>query len=361
MQRRRFLEALGGTAIGLGLLQRETLALPSADAWSGRRNWTWVHGRRELTADAWRERFARIRAAGIHGVLVSGGDTELLSGAAHAEDLEFHRWIWTLNRSGDHWVKQHHPEWFTVRRNGVSSLERPPYVGYYQWLCPTRPGVREYLRGVVDSVAGEPGVDGVHLDYIRHADVILPIGLWSRYDLVQDREYPEFDFCYCDVCRETFERQTGRDPVGLSDPPQDIAWREFRWQGLTDLVRLLVDTVHVRGKRISAAVFPTPGLARKLVRQAWEQWPLDAVFPMIYHDFYQEDLPWIGAATAEGVAALPARVPLYGGLYLPSLSPEDLAAAVRLAYRAGARGVSLFELGRFSDEHLARFREALEE
>ena len=40
-------------------------------------------------------------------------------------------------------------------------------------------------------------VDGVHLDYVRHCDVILPRGLWERYDLVQDIEHPEFDFCYC--------------------------------------------------------------------------------------------------------------------------------------------------------------------
>ena len=59
-------------------------------------------------------------------MLVSGGDLDLLSGAARAEGLAFHRWIWTLNRNGDEWVKANHPEWFTVSREGNSSLTHSP-------------------------------------------------------------------------------------------------------------------------------------------------------------------------------------------------------------------------------------------
>ncbi len=120
---------------------------------------------------------------------------------------------------------------------------------------------------------------------------------------------------------------------------------------------MLADAVHAHGKRITAAVFPTPTLARKLVRQAWEQWPLDAFFPMLYHGFYNEDLAWVGRATGEGVAALPPAIPLYSGLYLPSLPPEELARAVSIARLAGAAGVSLFEMGGLTEQHLARFRE----
>ncbi len=322
------------------------------------KNWTWVHGGGEASPEEWRRRFARVREAGIEAVLVGGGDTEVLSTAARAEDLEFHRWIWILNRNGDEWAKQNHPEWFTVSRNGESSLEKPPYVGYYKWVCPTRPPVREYLRGIIDEIAADPNIDGVHLDYIRYCDVILPVGLWEKYDLVQDQEYPEFDFCYCDVCRETFRQQAGVDPLELPDPTQDVAWREFRWDSVTGLVRDLADAAHAHDTKISAAVFPTPAIARKLVRQAWDEWPLDAFFPMIYHNFYEEDAEWIGTATAEGVAALSPGTPLFSGLFLPSLSPDDLAAAVRLSREASAGGVSLFEMGGLTDEHLAKLGEA---
>ncbi|KPK01737.1 MAG: hypothetical protein AMS20_13060, partial [Gemmatimonas sp. SG8_28] len=271
-----------------------------------------------------------------------------------------HRWTWILNRNSDAWVKQHRPEWFTVSRNGESSLEHPPYVPYYQWLCPTRWPVREYLRGLVDGIARDPAVDGVHLDYIRHSDVILPVGLWSTYDLLQDREYPEFDFCYCDVCREAFREQAGIDPLDLPDPSQDVAWRTFRWDSVTGLVRELAEAVRARSKHVTAAVFPTPTLARTLVRQAWEQWPLDAFFPMLYQNFYEEDLPWLGAATRDGVTALPERTPLYAGLYLPSLSPDQLSRAVGIVRQAGAAGVSLFEMDGITDAHLEQLQAALE-
>jgi uncharacterized lipoprotein YddW (UPF0748 family) len=212
--------------------------------------------------------------------------------------------------------------------------------------------VRDYLEGLVAAVARDPAVDGVHFDYLRHCDVILPVALWSKYGLVQDREYPEFDFCYCAACREAFTRQTGADPLGLPDPTADAAWRRFRWDGVTGLVHRLAAAVRAAGKPVTAAVFPTPAIARRLVRQAWDEWPLDAVFPMAYHGFYHEPVSWIGDAVREGVAALPATTPLYAGLYLPDLAPDDLAAAARFATEAGAAGISVFEMDGLSDEHL---------
>jgi len=313
--------------------------------------WTWVHGGGDRNPAEWQAQYSRLADAGFHGVLVGGGDTAIHSEAAHAAGLEFHRWIWTLNRNGDEWVKANHPEWFTVSRNGESSLERPPYVGYYKWLCPTRPEVRDYLRDSILEIAREPGVNGVQLDYIRHCDVILPRGLWAKYDLIQDREHPEFDFCYCDTCRESFASLHNMDPLDLPDPTTDEAWRRFRWDGVTAVVKTLAEAVHEEEKPISAAVFPTPAVARRLVRQAWDEWPVDAVFPMLYHSFYEEGLEWIGKGVEEGLAALAARDPtapspkqIYAGLYLPALSSEERIRATDLARDAGAQGVSFFEM-----------------
>ncbi len=315
--------------------------------------WTWVHGGGDRSPEGWKTQYGRLADAGFHGVLVGGGETEVHEEAAHAAGLEFHRWVWTLNRNGDDWVKANHPDWFTISRNGASSLTHPPYVDYYRWLCPTRPEVRAYLRDAVLEIAGKPGVDGVHLDYVRHSDVILPRGLWSTYDLLQDQEYPEFDFCYCPVCREGFAAEHGRDPLELPDPSADEDWRRFRWDSVTGLVEVLAEAVHGAAKPITAAVFPTPTIARALVRQPWDHWPLDAVFPMLYHSFYEEGLDWIGAGVKEGLAALEGRgggtLPspgrLYAGLYLPSLSQEERHRAVEIARNSGADGVSFFEMG----------------
>jgi uncharacterized lipoprotein YddW (UPF0748 family) len=284
-----------------------------------------------------------------------------LSEAAHAEGLSFHRWFWTLNRSGDVWAQRNHPEWFTLNRKLERSLEYPPYVGYYKWVCASRAPVRAYLRRLVDALAADPRVDGVHLDYVRHSDVILPRGLWEKYGLVQDRELPEFDYCYCEVCREQFAALDGRDPLEIPDPPSDEAWRRFRWDTVTRAVDVLAGAAHRRAKPITAAVFPTPAIARRLVRQAWDEWPVDAVFPMLYHDFYLEDVGWIGDGVREGVAALSgSRRGLNAGLYLPAFeSPAELAGAVELARSAGASGVSFFEMEGLDADRLAAVGELL--
>jgi len=380
MRRRSFLRTLGGAAAAAGirpdLLSGTGTPAGSSDATlhpeAGsseveRRSevpfqrWSWVHGNSDRTPDEWLSQFRRLREEGFSGVLVGGGDTEILARAAHEHDLEFHRWVWTLNRNGDSWVKENHPEWFTVSRKLESSLEKPPYVGYYRWLCPTKKGVRDYLRESILDLARDPQVDGIHLDYVRHCDVILPRGLWSKYDLIQDREYPEFDFCYCDTCREEFSSRTGTDPLDLPDPTADEEWRRFRWDSVTGLVKILAEAVHgvpsgdggqdrstlrpaAPGKPISAAVFPTPTIARRLVRQAWDEWPLDAFFPMLYHEFYEEGLEWIGRGVEEGLAEA-SGAKLFAGLYLPTLNRDgNRQEAVEIARQAGAHGVSFFEM-----------------
>jgi uncharacterized lipoprotein YddW (UPF0748 family) len=346
MRRRTFLELVGTAAASAALTTRLSASPDTAF-----RAWAWVHGNNDPLA-MWRTRFARLRAGGVSGVLVGGGDTAMLADAAHAEGLAFHAWTWIMNRSGDAWVKANHPEWFNVSRNGESSLTHPPYVGYYQWLCPTRPDVRQYLNSLIVEVAEIAGVDGVHLDYIRHPDVILPRGLWANYNLVQDHEMPEYDFCYCGVCRETFRQQAGYDPLSVADPSADQAWREFRWNSISEVVVMLAATVHTHNRQISAAVFPTPTLARLQVRQAWDKWPLDAVFPMTYHRFHDQDIPWIGGAVREGLAAIPQTESLYAGLHVPDLDPAALVQAINVVKDAGGAGVSLYDSGNLTDAHL---------
>jgi uncharacterized lipoprotein YddW (UPF0748 family) len=362
MKRRRFLKTLGGGVVGAGLLPTALVQGcgggedPSPDDFTV---WAWVHGGADRTPEEWLVRFRQLRESGFHAVLVSGGDTAVLSTAAHSAGLEFHRWMWILNRNGDRWAMENHPEWFTVNRNGDSTLDVPPYVGYYRWVCPTRGPVREYLNGLIGEVAADERVDGVHLDYIRHSDVILPRGLWEKYDLIQDVEHPEFDYCYCDVCRGAFDAERGVDPMTLDDPPANQAWVRFRWDSVTRLVTELAETVHSYDKPISAAVFPGPSVARRLVRQSWDEWPVDMLFPMLYHSFYIEDLEWIGAMVTEGVSAVQhSGATLRSGLYLPDLTPGQLTDAIRISRNAGAAGVSTFEMNGLTDEHLAVIRAA---
>ncbi len=349
MDRREFLGsvAAGLAPLAIGASVRQTA--PAQRSIAPLKHWAWMRGATS-PRDEWQRKISRLRQGGIEAVLISGSADfyRWAVPAAAAEGVELHAWLFTMMR-GEH--TQAHPDWYAVSRSGVSTAVKPPYVDYYKFLCPSRDEVRQSLVGIVRELAGIDGLGSVHLDYIRYPDVILPVALWPKYKLVQDREYPDFDFCYCQVCRDRFKRQSGVDPGTLADPPGHRAWRQYRYDTITEVVALLADATHAGGKRITAAVFPTPEIARRLVRQDWARWKIDAALPMIYNGFYKEPVAWIERATRDGVAALAGRLPLYSGLYLPDLPPADLADAVRRALRGGARGISLFEASMLTPEH----------
>ncbi|MBZ5498036.1 MAG: hypothetical protein LAP85_16665 [Acidobacteriia bacterium] len=361
MNRRQFLHTVGAGAV----LGSRTMGkgIPAHDARQrsksrpALKNWAWMRGGIK-SMDDWRRKLAEMRAAGINAILISGSADFYRTAipVVRQEGLEIHAWIFTMMR-GEH-VKTH-PEWYAVSRKGVSTAEKPPYVDYYRFMCPARDDVRQFLVGYVRELAEIGGLASVHLDYIRYPDVILPVALWPKYNLVQDKEYPEFDFCYCRVCRDRFKRQAGTDPLELQDPPSHRAWLQYRYDTITEVVGLLANEVHAHKKQVTAAVFPTPTIARTLVRQDWVRWQVDAVLPMVYHAFYKEDVAWIERATRLGVDALGSRIPLYTGLYVPDLTPPDLGRAVERALAGGAQGVSLFQGNTLTPAHWEEFSAAV--
>ncbi|PUZ26777.1 Glycosyl hydrolase-like 10 [Chitinophaga costaii] len=270
-------------------------------------------------------------------------DSERHFRAAKIQGIRAHRWIWTMNR-GEKELLAAHPEWYAQNRQGESCATHPPYVDYYRWLCPNKPEVLEYLKTVVHTELSKDYVDGIHLDYVRYCDVILPVHLWAHYGIDQSKELPAYDFCYCNTCRDDYKALKGKDPLEMEHPDQSPSWRKYRYDRITNVVTQLADVAHKHKKPISAAVFPTPEIAKRIVRQDWTNWPLNAVSPMIYHGFYDEDVAWIGDAVAEGVKALHGKFPLYAGLYLPDFhgNMNDLGKGIQLAMDNGAAGVSFF-------------------
>jgi hypothetical protein len=345
MDRLTFLKMAGAAALVSGCAPRA--AGPSATT-GARRFGVWTGDYRTL--EEWRRMLDRMQRAGINMILPSAGDDRLREVIPMARDhgIEVHAWRKIMMNAA---MLKEHPEWYAVNRNGVSTATKPPYVDYYHFMCPSRLDVQEWLIANARATARLDGLASVHLDYIRFPDVILPVALWPKYNLVQDREHPEFDYCYCDVCRNAFKAQFGVDPLQLLDPTADVRWRRFRWDAITHMVGRLHDAVHAEGKRITAAVFPTPAIARALVRQDWINWKIDALMPMTYNGFYNEPVSWIGRAARDGVTALQGRVPLYTGIYVPDVKPDELGRGARDALSAGASGVVVFDAGAMSEAH----------
>ncbi|MCB0760448.1 MAG: hypothetical protein KDC12_02920 [Flavobacteriales bacterium] len=342
MNKRNFLKSLGVLGVAgafPGVFMGACDVNGSAPACD--RIWTWLGVNNDWSDQELDAHMHMLHDQGVHGVFI-GGDNERFFLAAAKWGIEAHLWNWTMNRR-DAEIMEHHPEWYAINRLGESCFDKPQYVDYYRWLCPSRPEVLDFLVKEVRAKAPQPYIKGWHLDYIRYCDVILPRALWEKYNIVQNEELPPYDYCYCDTCREKFGKSDGRDPLEIEDPAHDEAWLQFRYDSITHVVNTLAEVVHEYGKPISAAVFPTPTIARKLVRQSWDQWRLDMVFPMLYQGFYNESIEWIGDCVAENVAAVENRMEVYAGLYLPDLTaPSDLANAQKRACHNGARGISLF-------------------
>jgi uncharacterized lipoprotein YddW (UPF0748 family) len=319
-----------------------------------RKNWIWIHPRQEDEEKELEEFYKKCRDSGVHGLFLLY-DSEKHFRIAKSQGLEAHRWILTMQRSEKEMLEKH-PDWYTINRKGESCVEKPPYINSYRWLCPSREDVRQFVADYAMRELQKDYVDGMHLDYVRYCDVILPVDLWSRYGLVQTSEMPEYDFCYCNTCKTKFREWSGQDPDAIEYPQASSSWLLYRYHSLTTLVNRVAKEVKTTGKPLTAAVFPTPEIARRLVRQDWINWDLDGIFPMIYNGYYGETVKWIGHAVAEGVRGIDGRFPLYAGIHLPQIKDDrELADGMQNALDNGAAGICLF--GKVSENALKVLQE----
>ncbi len=304
------------------------------------RYWMWIENYSTLKEHGWSEMIKKLSDAGITGLLVSA-DTALLRKIipiAQSWGLEIHAWFWTMNR------QDAKPEWLSVNALGKSLAKEKAYVDYYKFLCPALPEVKTFLQQKISELTAIKGLSGIHFDYIRYVDVFLPKELQPKYNLQQNDIMPEYDYGYHPALRKKYQDVYGKDPFSIKDYPHDKTWLDFRLKVLDTLVIALKDQVINSGLIASAAVFPTPDMSRKMVRQNWDQWHLNYYFPMIYQNFYGEKLQWIEQCVKEDVEAVGKDSKVFAGLYLPGLKKgNDLTKAMTLALKGGADGISFFD------------------
>jgi len=369
MNRRSFIQKISKQTLSVAAL----LALSGwAKVFPGSRkskNWIWITPDLNASDDDWKRRFEKLKQSGFDAVIpevYNGGPAfygsghlpvqaeylERLIPIAKSFGLEIHAWMWTMPCLLES-VQKNRPDWYMVNRLGESAVDKPAYVDYYKFLCPAKEEVQDFIQTTVRELA-QFDVDGIHLDYVRYPDVILAKGLWEKYGIVQDKEYPEYDYCYCDTCRTKFKEMTGIDPLKIKDPSTHQSWLQFRYDQVTHLVNeKAVPVAHKFGKKISAAVFPN----WRNVRQQWPQWKLDAVMPMLYNNFYLANAEWIKQYSKEGIKSLKYDSSFYSGLFLDE--PEKFREYIIKSFEGGAEGVSVFSLGGLTDQHLAVLTETL--
>jgi uncharacterized lipoprotein YddW (UPF0748 family) len=362
MNRRTFCQELA--ALAAGALWMGRVHSPVPETGPAMKNWIWAPVNTERSPDEWKRALASMRQNGVQAVLLEVYDGQHAYFASHhlpvktdclgrilplakAEGIEIHAWMWSLPCRIPE-ILQKHPDWYNVNALGESAALKPAYVDYYKFLDPGRPEVREWIQTTVRELGGIGELRGVHLDYIRHPDAILPRGLWKKYGIVQDRVYPQYDYGYSAYERAQFQKNYGVDPLRIGrsevpDPTLRQEWLQFQLDMVVGLVNdYLVPAAHATQKPITAAVFPGPSLARQMVRQDWARFQVDAFFPMLYNTFYETGPEWVGEMSREAVHAV--KVPIYSGLYVQDAGPELISDLVRRSRAAGAAGVSLFSL-----------------
>jgi len=252
--------------------------------------------------------------------------------AAKRNHLEVHVWKvnWNLSRAPREFVQR-------MRRQGRTQMTvRGEPV---DWLCPSHPENQELELNSLLEVARKYPVDGLHFDYIR---------------------YPNRDSCYCDGCRQRFEKQTNRK---VADWPRDVysgkrrqEYNNWRCAQITKLVA----AVHREAKKlrpelkISAAVFSSYPACRESVAQDWVAWVkagyLDFVCPM---DYTGDDNRFVELVSNQ-VKLIGNRVALYPGIGVTasrsSLSPDRAVGQIHHARRLGAAGFTLFNYDRSTAE-----------
>jgi len=329
--------------------------------------YTWLMGDLDMPEGVLENYFCKAAEVGIDGILLEchGGYPVILQDSSSFRDsaslvilrraavyakkynVELHAWTWTTNRCELN-LRQQHPQWYQVNGLGQSLTEVKLYNReHYRFLCPSHPEVTEYLKDRVRELAEVDGLTGIHLDFIRYPDAILPYGLHESRGVVQDKVYPLWDCCYCDECRAEFKAQTGIDPLDLEDPTSNEQWMQFRWDLMSKMSSEVLAEIKACGKVASAAVFATPGESKKLVRQDWVNYRnADGFFPMIYTDSYNQTEEWIETASREGVEGLKAAgnpAALYSGVMMPRDS-ADVRRYIDYADKAGASGICFFSI-----------------
>ncbi|HET7440667.1 MAG TPA: family 10 glycosylhydrolase [Terriglobales bacterium] len=359
MNRREFLKAASGAAsFAVGkYLPAQVLGADRRE--SALKHWLWIPLDTQRSDDDWKRSFALARESGVRAILPEIYDgrnayfpsqhlpvkTDLLAKflrLGKTEDLEVHAWMWSMPCMIPE-IMQKHADWYNVNARGESAVDKPAYVDYYKFLDPGRPEVREWVQATVRELASIAELTGIHLDYIRHPDAILPKGLWAKYKIVQDKVYPQYDYGYSEYERKRFKQQYGADPLEIKGGELEQKWLRFRWDMVTDLVNdYLVPAAQAKSKMITAAVFPGPTLARQMVRQDWGRWKLDAFLPMLYNNFYETGPEWVRAETQEAVSTV--AKPVYSGLFVHDMNNDAFTRTVEMALEGGASGVSIFSL-----------------
>ena len=230
---------------------------------------------------------------------------------AQERNMELHAWVWVfaivnqrhneiINLPPDYPgpILSRHPDWGITDQDGNSFH----YHSGKAFLDPANPKVQRYLSLLLEEIATNYDVDGIHLDYIRYP-FQSPTG--------------EYNYGYGTASRRKFKQMTGVDPMELNFGDNLWSqWTGFRLKQVDNFVSAV--SQRLKAKRpdliLSTAVFPMPRQERlNKIQQHWEKWvregSIDLLVPMTYasdtDELYQLTRPLFENFNEEQALLLP--------------------------------------------------------
>lgn len=254
-----------------------------------------------------------------------GDQIEQCCRAAEKHGIEVHVWKVNYNLGNA-------PAEFVAALRRQGRLQRAVDGREQPWLCPSHPENQRLERESMLEVARRYPVAGLHFDYIR---------------------YPGRDNCYCDGCRQRFERDSGKPvahwPGDCYNGSRQAEYHDWRCRQITTLVESLSREARAMKPRIkiSAAVFGSYPDCRRSVGQDWPVWAekgyVDFLCPM---DYTPDDRQFVRLV---GNQRRLVNVPLYPGIGATAsrmaLSADRVVGQIHWARQLGAAGFTIFDFG----------------
>jgi uncharacterized lipoprotein YddW (UPF0748 family) len=203
--------------------------------------------------------------------------------AAHSRGMKLHAWVnatpmWNttaVNPPAGHIYHNSNPSFRLMDING--NLEPQQGWSNYSSVNPILPEVHAHINNVVNDIATNYSVDGIHLDYIRY----LPGANNAAADFAQLPHDP--------TSHQMFFDATG---LNAGSSANFAAYKSYITGRITDLVASIKNTVDAaegstgRAIDLSASVWRDPDVGKNDYMQDYRTWIeqelLDVAMPMIY-------------------------------------------------------------------------------
>lgn len=288
---------------------------------------------------------------------------------AHAQGIKVDAWLVDFADGERGAAYREHPEWAMLNPDGTTTASESLGVAKrhygYVWMCPARrPGYTDqWLLPMIEEIATNYAVDGIHHDYVRYPGDVSPegycfcdyclkhipryamlsyeTGSTERLRVKRSQEHIEANWSDVTMIPADWEKRDRREKADyilngrtIAGGPPDMRYffYDYRAQQIDTFVREARERVQKINPKItiSAAVFKNPVLSGRFIGQRWHEWSrwVDVFMPMSYRSFFggsvDDYYDHLTEVTARQIEWTRGEKPLYQGIASTYLCREEL-------------------------------------